>query len=639
MPRRLLTPTITNLSDLQEMVDFYMEQDAFAFDVETDSLAINNRVSWVAFATHGRVDVLPLGHPHGELLLPERSEREAFYDESKVGKSGKLLKQWRTVRHPAVYSEAPRQLRPSEAWRVLTPLFMSPDITKVGHNLKFDLKSVTKYLPDLPPRPYVDTMGVQHLLDETKLKGLKALTREYYGVTYDTAKTGANIDTAPFSEVATYAHCDAYFTWLLYRDLFPKLEEEDLLDLFDMEMELMEVVARMELFGAPVDLSALDTLRTSLSKEFDEVQKRIFKAAGKVFNLNSTMQKAEFIYDDLGIECEDWAPKGGRSVKGETMEKLAAMYPQFPVLHDLTEYGRLQKLVTSYVGNSVQEGGLAEHILDGRIHADFGQFNTKTGRFSCRSPNLQNIPRRGELGSLIRALFVPTPGHSLVVADYSQIEYRVLAHYCEDESLVRAFMEGIDPHQMTAALLFGVEPDDVTKEQRDIGKTFNFAQIYGAGDTRLAATAGISIQQVRLLKKTYAERFPRIMAWKGHVVRTAKKRRKPYVQTLLKRRRWLPALHFKDDERRMSAERMAVNTVVQGSAADIMKLAMVDIARNKKPEWQQILTIHDEVVVMVPEEDAEEATAYVQETMESVDLIDIPLIAEAKHGKSWEEAK
>lgn len=264
---------------------------------------------------------------------------------------------------------------------------------------------------------------------------------------------------------------------------------------------------------------------------------------------------------------------------------------------------------------------------------------------NCRKPNLQNIPQRAKDANskAIRKMFIADPGHSLVVADYSQIEYRVLAHFSGDPTLVKAFLEGYDPHAATMALLLDKALEDITPEERDAGKTTNFAEIYGAGPGTIAANAGVSIVRAKWIKAEYRRRFPKVQKWKYAEVERARRHKPPAVRTLSGRTRYLPALYARDENYRMAAERQCINTKIQGTAADIIKIAMVKLHHELETRYDGaakiVLQVHDELAVMAPDEIVEDVRMTVQKTMESVDLLKVPMVAEAHIGKTWAEAK
>lgn len=653
--------TVTTEAEAAELVDYYLRQEAFAFDVEsvgthrgTGALA---QVTWLSMATHGRVDVIPLGHPHGELVKKAHTKREKYFDPNVLTEVTKVPKtQYRSVKIPAKWTPAPQQLRHSQWWEIAEPLFMSTDIVTVCHNSLYDLAAVAKYLPAKPAPPYDDTMFMARLIDENSLMGLKSLTEKGnrvpttdprhfpgYGHKYDKENVGRAVETHPFGKVARYAALDAQYTWWLWQDLWPILtQSKDVESVYLMEMDLYEYLLDMHLEGQPVNAEALGEISEVFTRDLHEAEKAVYAEAGKIFNLNSPVQMREVLFEDRDNEPIKFSDKTNEpSTDKEVLNEL-----NDPLTDKILHFREFNKLVSSYLGETTEtgeiEGGLLRFIVNGRIHTDLKPWGTVTGRFSSSDPNLQNIPRRGEHAHLMRKLFVAPPGYNLIVADYSQIEYRVLAHYSGDPTLIEAFENGYDPHAAVAAMLLNKDIEDVTDSERDLGKTFNFAQIYGAGNENLANTLGVSVNRIKQFRKKYDSDFPLVGKFSRYVVKKARSRKPtPYIQTLGGRRRHLPALLWSDNELRSSAERQAVNSLIQGSAADIIKFAMLDVGDGLKayPDWRMLLTVHDELMLMAPEEEAPDCAAFLQETMEAVEAINVPLVAEAAYGSNWNEAK
>ena len=663
--RRFVPVTVRTPEQMAEVAEHYASVDEFVFDVETVGKRRGNpqvnRVTWLGLACEGRTDVIPMGHPLGELIEPEHSVKEPFWDDSKVGKRGKPLKQWRTVRIPAEHTPAPSQLYPEQVWGPLEDAFFSGGKRrrKIGHGVKFDLESIAKYYGGkVPPPSYGDTLVVAHILNSRLQYGLKDIVKRLWDHVYDEEniakpdKNGENgVEVHPYSKVARYTYLDVYYTWRIWK-LFEGVPAMHRLDkVLALEQDVLPVLLSMEMHGVPIETSKMRDLSEVLTERIVEVEKTIFSAAGEVFNLNSTLQKQKFVYETRGHEVFARTDTGQPSTAAGVIESFAGTDP---AVKALLEHAKIAKLLSTYVGEIGKDGkvvgGLPDFIVNQgrgpRIHADFVQYGADTGRFSCRKPNLQNIPRRAKdpESKAIRTLFVADPGHLLVVADYSQIEYRVLAHFSGDPTLTRAFLEGYDPHAATMALLLDKDIEDVSEEERDAGKTTNFAEIYGAGPGTIAANAGVSIQRAKWIRATYRKRFPRVQEWKYRTINDAR-RAKPraHVRTLTGRVRYLPALLARDDGPRYAAERQAVNTRVQGSAADIIKIAMVRLHNELEYRYESrakiILQVHDELMVMAPEDVAEEVKDTVQEIMEGVNLLKVPMVAEAKVGRTWAEAK
>lgn len=642
------THVIDDLGELRDVVDEYLEHDSYAYDLETDSLAtVSNNVLWVSMATLGRTDVIACGHPVGEILYPERKYKVGYLDRNDLTTRGKPRKKWSGIQSvPPVFSKPPKQLRVRDVMDTLEPLLFS-DRLKIGHNLKFDLQSVMKYFGgEAPPPPYADTMIMAHLVNSNRLVDLKALTKATFQHEYEKSAKGGILDK-PFSEIATYAGLDAKYTWLLWKYGHKALEKYGLEKVWALEMDVLEALVDMEMAGANIDRVGIKRLEKALAEELVEIEKRIFNELGRVVNLDSTPEKQKIVYEERGhrpfaytdgckkIHRQDPnAHKKGVCKPSTKAEVLEAYAGTDSVVAGMLEYAETKKLHSTYAV------GLLDWLTDeGRIHANFKQHGTKTGRFSCSEPNLQNIPRRGEKAKLIRSLFVAPPGYAMVVADYAALELRILAHYSGEPTLLRVFEEDGDPHAATASLIFGypVGEDD---EERDVGKTVNFAIPYGAGPAGVAAQAGTSVKRAKEILNLHERTQPRVYRFIDKVVKTARARKpQPYVRTITGRRRYLPELWSQDRSQRSGAERRAVNTIIQGTGGDIIKMAMVKAYRELPEDMQMILSVHDELAILVPEDRAAEGCAELQRIMESVDILRVPLKAEAKAGASWAEAK
>ena len=656
--------TVRTREHLAEVAEYYASVDEFVFDVETVGKRRGNpqvnKVTWLGLCHGTRVDVIPMGHPLGELIEAEHSVKEPFWDPNKVGKRGKPLKQWRQRRVPGRFTEPPPQLWPADVWDALYPAFFNDSIRKIGHNVKFDIETIAKYYGGIvPPPPYGDTLVLAHLLNSSLRYGLKDIVRRLYDHDYDQEniaepdKNGENgVEIHPFSKVAKYTALDVRYTWKLWEEFLAPIEKKRLTKVRALEEDVLPVLLSMEMTGVPIDVTAMEELGEVLRKRLIEIEKSVFKAAGETFDLDSTPQKRKFVYETRGHKVFAWT-KGGKDGKNKLPSTAAGVLETYSgedkAVADLLDYAKVKKLYSTYVGETHEDGtysgGLLEHLVEGRIHADFVQYGADTGRFSCRRPNLQNIPRRAKDANsqAIRKMFIADPGHSLVVADYSQIEYRVLAHFSGDPTLVNAFLEGYDPHAATMALLLDKPLESITETERDAGKTTNFAEIYGAGPGTIAANAGVSIERAKWIKREYRRRFPKVQKWKYQEVEQARQERPPCVRTLTGRTRYLPALFAKDDNHRLAAERQCINTKIQGTAADIIKIAMVRLHHELEDRYNGdakiVLQVHDELGVMTPDDIAEDVKATVQETMEGVDLLRVPMEAEAHIGKDWASAK
>ena len=418
----------------------------------------------------------------------------------------------------------------------------------------------------------------------------------------------------------------------LYEILPQKLRENGMEKLYyEIELPLCAVLARMEVAGVMADQFALISFGNMLQSRIDEAQKTIFALAGKEFNINSTKQLGEILFDELSLPAGK-KTKSGYSTNADVLEKLKGKHP---IIEAILDYRAMTKLKSTYAD------GLVKQIADdGRIHTTFQNMVTATGRLSSTDPNLQNIPVRTELGSEIRKMFVPDDGCVFVDADYSQIELRVLAHIADDKTMQEAFRSGSDIHTATAAQVFGVEPEAVTPLMRRHAKAVNFGIVYGISEFSLSEDIGVTRAEARQYIDNYLAHYAGVRAYMHDIVEQAKQ--DGYVTTLFGRRRELPELKSSNYNIRSFGERVALNTPIQGTAADIIKLAMlrVDAAlRKKKLKARLVLQVHDELIVECPVREAGQVQKIVTDEMEHVMQLHVPLLAEAKTGASWYEAK
>lgn len=418
--------------------------------------------------------------------------------------------------------------------------------------------------------------------------------------------------------------------------MLEKLEENQQVSLlFDMELPLANVLAKMEVTGIKVQKETLQTMQAENEVLIEQLTKEIYELAGQEFNINSPKQLGTILFEDMGLPLEyTKKTKTGYSTAVDVLERLA---PIAPVVSKILDYRQITKLQSTYVI------GLQDAILeDGKIHTRYVQDLTQTGRLSSTDPNLQNIPVRLEQGRLIRKAFVPSLEDSVLLAsDYSQIELRVLAHISQDEHLIEAFKRGDDIHTSTAMRVFGIEKaEDVTANDRRNAKAVNFGVVYGISDFGLSNNLGISRKEAKEYIDTYFERFPGIKNYMETIVREA--RDKGYVETIYKRRRELPDINSRNFNVRNFAERTAINSPIQGSAADILKVAMINLDKALEEaglSTRMLLQVHDEIVLEVPRAELETVKALVKETMESAIALSVPLIADENDGQTWYEAK
>lgn len=639
---------------LERVVERAGNEGAFVFDVEawgehrgTPHLAT---LAWMGIATEGLAVAVPFGHPNGYQEIARAHRKK-----NPVTKKMDLI--------PAKFSTPPEQMPPSMVFDITRPLFMDPDVIKIAQGFTYDGVATAKYLGEVVVPEYFDLIVADWILDENlKQYGLKQRVKAIYGVDYDKENVGKFIEGYTFGKVAHYTYMDAKYEWLRFKALSRKIKESGLEGIFALEMDVLGVLLEMGLEGAPIDVEALQALRAELSVKLVEIEGRVYKAAGKIFNINSTQQKAHLLYDpktDGGQGLKPRKPtKGGIKKRKAEMEldvtdfstdaESLEYYPKNPLASTLLEYAEVNKLLSTYVlGYLGVEGDPDKpcQIFDGRIYADFVQYGTVTGRFSCRAPNLQNIPRPGtELGQKIRGLWRPDdPNDVMLVGDYGQIELVVLAHYLGIGALYEGFLEGIDPHSVTASLILNKPPDQITGEERTIyGKNVNFAVVYGAGDAKIAAMSGVSEREAKRFLAKHKKEFPEIYAFKDAVLDRAASRKPPHITTLLGRKRRVPTLLSSDWGLRSYAERQIINSLIQGSSADLIKLAMVRL-NNIAPPWLRlILTVHDELVCLAPRDRAEEGVRIMEEAMlgEGIaDLVRVPIKSDIKIVERWSDAK
>ena len=420
--------------------------------------------------------------------------------------------------------------------------------------------------------------------------------------------------------------------WHLKPVLAEELEKQGMTKLYKkIELPLCDVLYRMECQGIDIDRTQLEQFGQMLSERIEACEKLIYSYSDGPFNINSTKQLGVLLFETLGLPPVK-KTKTGYSTNADVLEKLKSKHDIIPAIMD---YRMLTKLKSTYA-----DGLLKEIREDGRIHTTFQNLVTATGRLSSTEPNLQNIPVRTDLGAEIRKMFIPKAGHVLVDADYSQIELRVLAHIADDENMCHAFRNGLDIHAVTASQVFGVPVEEVTSLQRRHAKAVNFGIVYGISEFSLSEDIGVSRYEARDYIESYLANYRGVRAYMKNVVEDA--RNCGYTETMFGRRRYIPELKSSNFNVRSGAERMTLNTPIQGTAADLIKLAMIKVdaaLRENFPEAKLILQVHDELIVECPEELAEAVAALVSREMEAVAQLKVPLTAEAKFGKSWYEAK
>ena len=542
---------------------------------------------------------------------------------------------------PIAHKHVKEQLDKELVISKLKPVLESLDINKIGQNIKYD-KIVLKRNGAELNKIEGDTMIASYLLnpsrhhhnlDEISQEILGHTMLSYKEVIKNYAGRGKDFSYVPIEIAKDYSCKDVHVTALVKDILWQRLKKADLWRLFqEVEVPLIDLLARMEMAGIMIDQQGLDDLHKEFSKRLLELEKRIKELAGVDFNINSTRQLAEVLFEHLKLpQIKKTKKKTGYSTDVEVLKALSN-YHELPRL--VLEYRNLLKLNSTYVD------GLKRmiHPETGRIHTSFNQTVTATGRLSSSDPNLQNIPVRTEEGRRIRALFIAAPGNVLISADYSQIDLRVLAHYSQDPALLKAFRNDEDIHRKTASEVFGVSPEFVTPEMRRIAKTVNFGIIYGMSAYGLAKELGIERHKAKEFIDKYFEKYPKVKEYMNWAINHA--REKGYVTTILGRRRYIPDINSKSRPVREFAERTAINTPIQGSAADIIKLAMLRVDEALKKESikaEILLQVHDELVLECDESLCEKVAKIVKFNMENVIQLDVPLTVSVGWGKNWAE--
>ncbi len=542
--------------------------------------------------------------------------------------------------HTGYYVPVPQNA--AEAKAVLDefrPVLESDRIEKVGHNLKFDL-SVLKWHGVSVRGKLFDTMVAHSLIEPEMRHGMDYLSEVYLGYTpipisklIGDGKAGqVNMADVPVAKVAEYSAEDADVTWQLRSTLEPLLKEKGQERVFyEVESPLIPVLVDMEFEGIKVDATALAEFAAQLSKEMDEAEHAVYRLAGTTFNLNSPRQLGQVLFDQLKIGDAPRKTKTGQYATDE--QTLVALAPDHEIVQRLLEHRTASKLKSTYAD------ALPEAIWrgTGRVHTTYNQVMTSTGRLNSQNPNLQNIPIRTERGQEIRKAFVPRSGdYRLLSADYSQIELRILAALSHEAAMLEAFKAGADIHAATAARVFGVSPDSVTPEMRRKAKMVNFGIAYGISAFGLSQRLGIPRAEAGRIIDQYFQQFPGIRRYIDATIAFA--REHGYVETVTGRRRYIRDIRSANNTVRAAAERNAINAPIQGTAADMIKLAMIAIHRElarRNLKTRMMLQVHDELVfdLYLPEE--EEVLPLVEEKMKTAIPLDVPMVVEVGVGENW----
>lgn len=593
--------TLTNsLSDLKKLVGTLKKAEAVCFDTETSSL-----------------------DPHVTELLGIA---------------------WSTAPGKAGYITIPERTSPDfDPWiAVIQSLFAHESIIWIGHNLKFDLIVMARHGVKVKGQLF-DTMIAHALIEPDQRHGMDFLSESLLGYApiSITSLIGADkknqisMKEVPLDQVAEYAAEDADVTFQLFQLFQKQLNEKEVSSVFyDIEMPLLPVLVSMEIAGVAIDSSALHDISHNLGQSIEKLQSEIFSQAGEEFNLNSPKQLGIVLFDNLKIIEK---PKKTRTGQYATNEQvLVSLASVHPIVQNILDYRAFTKLKSTYVDS------LPSHVKSetGRIHTSFGQVYTATGRLQSQDPNLQNIPIRSAEGREIRRAFVPTSANSIILsADYSQIELRIIAAISGDEGMCQAFENGTDIHAATSSRVFGVSLDGVTSEMRRKAKMVNFGIAYGISAFGLAQRLGIPRGEAKEIIDQYFAQFPGIRKYLDETIELA--RAQGYVSTLCGRRRYIPEVYSSNATVRGAAERNAINTPIQGTAADMIKIAMAKVASamsEAELKAQLILQVHDELVFECPLNEVDSLSALVKDQMESAIPMSVPIVAEVGFGKNWLEA-
>jgi DNA polymerase-1 len=521
----------------------------------------------------------------------------------------------------------------------LKPLLEDSSIKKTGHNIKYEYIIFKKHGITLRGIT-CDTMVASYVLNPSKYKhSLDAVSLDYldyrttaYKDVVGTGRKALTFDQVPIEEAKDYACEDSDITLILSHKLLPKVKESGLEDLFyRIEMPLIKVLAEMEMTGVKVDMDHLKKLSVEFGKELETIEKKIYDVAGEKFNINSPKQLGGILFEKLNLPVQK-RTKTGYATDISTLTELSKMHP-LPA--EILSFRSLAKLKSTYIDNMPALVNQAS----GRIHTSYNQTVTATGRLSSSEPNLQNIPIRTEEGIRIREAFICGPGWKILSADYSQIELRILAHLSEDETLIDAFLNNEDIHSRTASEIWGVKPGEVTAQMRREAKVINFGIIYGMSSFGLSRELDIEPRIAQEYIDDYFRKYQGVRSYLDTVLKNARK--KGYVATLMNRRRYLPEIKDRNAGVRKFAERTAFNAPIQGTAADLIKIAMIRISEALKAQNLQsrmIIQVHDELVFEVPEKEIETLSSLVKKEMEGVLDMKVPLKVDINWGKNWREA-
>ncbi len=596
--------TVLTVEHLERWVDKLAGADIFAFDTETTSLDyMRAELVGLSFSVRpGEAAYVPVAHN---------------------------------------YDGAPKQISRRKVLEKLRPLLESGKPLVVGQNLKYDRNVLANYrvwlngiAHDSMLQSYVlDSVGTRHDMTSLARKYLDKTVTSYEDVAGKGAKQ-VTFNQVPVEQAAAYAAEDADITLRLHRTLWPKLAAEPgLRELYTrIEMPLLNVIARMERNGVLIDKEMLNRQSEELQEQMQETEQQAHRLAGQPFNIGSPKQISEILYNQIGLEPRAKTPTGQPSTAESVLQELAAEH-ELPAL--ILKYREFSKLKSTYTDRLPEQVNPAS----GRVHTSYHQAVAATGRLSSSDPNLQNIPIRTEEGRKIRRAFIAAPGNVLLAADYSQIELRIMAHLSGDSALLAAFAAGSDIHRATAGEVFGVSMAEVSPEQRRAAKAINFGLIYGMSAFGLARQLGIDRGSARRYVDKYFERYPGVKEYMDAT--RIRARETGYVETVFKRRLYLPDIAARNAARRQYAERTAINAPMQGTAADIIKRAMIEIDKKllrSGKNIRMIMQVHDELVFEVAESEVVEYTREIRSLMSGAARLSVPLIVDIGTGANWDEA-
>ncbi|MBN6711784.1 DNA polymerase I [Haemophilus haemoglobinophilus] len=620
--------TLYETVDTQEKLSIWLEKlqqaEIIAVDTETDALdpMLANLVG-ISFAlADGEACYIPLAHKEA---VKEVTQADLFAEPEQSIERFELVA---------------NQLNKDDCLAQLKPLLENSNIQKIGQNIKYDLTIFANNHIQLKGVCF-DTMLQSYVLDSTGRHNMDALSERYLGhktIEFESiagkGKNQLTFDKIAIAQATEYAAEDADVTMKLHQTLWHELQQSpSLVKVFnDIELPLVQVLSQIERNGVLIDSQALLKQSEEIAKRLTALEQQVHQEAGEEFNLASTKQLQEILFTKLALPIIAKTPKGAPSTNEDVLETLAQQGHIVPKL--LMEHRGLAKLKSTYTDKL--PAMVNQHT--GRVHTSYHQAVTATGRLSSSDPNLQNIPIKNEEGRRIRQAFIARKGYKIIAADYSQIELRIMAHLSQDKGLITAFSEGKDIHRSTAAEIFGIPLNEVTNEQRRSAKAINFGLIYGMSSFGLANQLGISRADAQKYMDLYFQRYPGVQTFMTDIREKAKMQ--GYVETLFGRRLYLPEINSSNAMRRKAAERVAINAPMQGTAADIIKLAMIAIHNEIKnnSNIQIIMQVHDELVFEVKEDKVAEYSALIKSLMGNAAQLLVPLIVEAGVGNNWDEA-